>query len=559
MTWNGLVEASGERISRGADWGRRAGYFLRRQWPSFIAWALPILAWGATTILLGLLVGVGVVYLPPTGAIGIVAVVALVLLWAMPDLATVPDRSIRISFYLMVVIGLCVPWYYAVQIAGLPWISVRRMATVLLVAPLALAMCASSAVRRQVAERARAAWPLVACAVGFLVMIFLSMPTSVSFSGSLSGSMEAILDWYVPFLAVVFILRSFEQALTLLRVICICAIAVAIAGVIEFRLQHRFFVDIFPAGMLADLMAQNPSFAALVNFTGTRNGAYRANSIFGGSLSFGEFEAMMVPLGLYFVFYGARAWERVLGVAVVVSALLGIYVAGARGGWIALISCVTAFTGLWIVREFKFNKSGFAAPIVAVVGAVAFLGLILSIVFVVRVNHVVLGDGMSTYSDEERRLQWTVGIPKILSNPITGHGFNEGADILMSGGEYDAPTVDSYALSLLLETGVPGFLFFTGMIFWILWDRSMRYLTDPSPQATLSVALACSALAFMVDRLVLSQHENHKLFFILAGITAILAYIEASQAANRVSQKAGPSFKPGHMFSERGHRAKPVL
>ena len=544
MTWNGLVEASGERISRGADWARRAGYFLRRQWPSFVVWALPVLAWGATTSLLGILVGVGVVYLPPTGAIGIVAAVALVLLWAMPDLATVPDRTIRISFYLMIVIGLCVPWYYTVQFAGLPWISARRVATVLLVAPLALALCASSAARRQVAERARAAWPLVACAVGFLVMIFLSMPTSVSFSSSLSGSMDAILEWYVPFLAVVFIVRSYEQVLTLLRVICICAIPVAIAGVIEFRLQHRFFVDIFPSGMLADLIAQNPTFAILVNFTAVRNGVYRANSIFGGSLSFGEFEAMVVPLGLYFVFWGARAWERMLGVAVVVSALLGIYVAGARGGWIALISCVAAFAALWIVREFKFNKGGFAAPIVAVLGAVAFLGLILSIVLVGRVNHMVLGDGMSTYSDDERRLQWTVGIPRILSNPITGHGFNGGAEILNSTGEHSSETVDSYALSLLIETGVPGFLFFTGMIFWIVWGRAKRYLTDPSPQSAVNSALVCSVLAFTVDRLVLSQRENHKLFFLLAGVTVILAYLEASESAKPVKSgaaRASPS------------------
>jgi O-antigen ligase len=401
-----------------------------------------------------------------------------------------------------------------------------------LLVPLVLSVSGSSAVRHQLAERARAGWMLTTCVVGFLIMIFLSMTTAVDFTEALSGAMDAIMEWFIPFVAVLLVVRSFEQALTLLRVICVCALFVGIAGIIEWRYEHRFFLDLIPASVMADLEAHNPSFKNIVHAIGFRNGQYRASSIFAVSLSFGEFEAMTFPLGVYFAIYGARWRDRALGWIVIPVALFAIWVAGARGGWIAVIVAIAAFTTLWVLRGFKFNKASLAAPSVVVIATVGFTALLLGMIFVTRIHNTILGDGMSQYSDLERKAQWEVGIPKILANPITGHGFNGGSDILLTAGQYNAGTVDSYILSLLIEVGVPGFLFFMGILFCIVWDGTRRFLTDPSRQGALGGAFAASALAFMMDRLVLSQRENHKVFFILAAISVVFSYLETAKAAS---------------------------
>ena len=91
MTLNSQVGAQGRASRSSAGRVRRAAELLRRRWPSILAWTIHVIAWGFAAMFLGLLLGSAVVYLPLTGAIGIVAVIGLVLLWAMPDLAAVPD------------------------------------------------------------------------------------------------------------------------------------------------------------------------------------------------------------------------------------------------------------------------------------------------------------------------------------------------------------------------------------------------------------------------------------------------------------------------------------
>jgi hypothetical protein len=51
----------------------------------------------------------------------------LVLIWVTPDLPISLRAPITITFFLMLVVNICVPYYYTVQVAALPWISARRV------------------------------------------------------------------------------------------------------------------------------------------------------------------------------------------------------------------------------------------------------------------------------------------------------------------------------------------------------------------------------------------------------------------------------------------------
>ena len=53
--------------------------------PAFMRRALTILSWALTAILLGCLIGLMAVVLPPMSVFGVVAFAVLILLWAMPD------------------------------------------------------------------------------------------------------------------------------------------------------------------------------------------------------------------------------------------------------------------------------------------------------------------------------------------------------------------------------------------------------------------------------------------------------------------------------------------
>ena len=124
----------------------------------------------------------------------------------------------------------------------------------------------------------------------------------------------------------------------LLKIICLCAIFNTAAGVVEFFLKHRFFVDIFPRSMLATMIENNPTLAQLLPNPGDfRNGLFRASSTFVTALSFGEFEIIVIPIGLFFLLHREKLLERVLGGMVAVGGIVGIFASGSRGGFVGVI------------------------------------------------------------------------------------------------------------------------------------------------------------------------------------------------------------------------------
>ena len=502
--------------------------------PSILRNLAPIVAWSLASIALGVVVGLAAVILPPLGAFGIVAAAAVVLLWVMPDLPLVAPGLIRKAFFIMLIVDLSIPFYYMVQFPGLPWISARRLASFALFAPFLTAIAASSDVRRQIAERIRASRLLVICAAGYLAMAALSIPTSVLPTESLSGLIDAILSWYVPFLAIIYIARGTDDAIFILKIVCVCALFNTAAGLVEFRLQHRFFIDIFPGGVLATLIENNPTLQTLLpSAADFRNGLFRAASIFVTPLSFGEFEIISIPIGLFFALHREKLSERVLGWSVVFAGFIGIFISGSRGGWVGVMLSLAVFVAIWSVRQAMKSKASLAPAISGLVGAIAFATIILLIFASHAVHDMVLGGAAQAGSTEARYGQWIAAIPFMKANPITGHGFGLGGYVIES-------SIDSYVLSLLIETGIPGLMFFTGLLLIPVWYGLRSYLSDVSEAGAAAGAVACSFVAFTANRLVLSQKENHMLIFSLLAVAVILnSEISRKRVLQQLSRKLG--------------------
>ena len=473
--------------------------------------------WVVASVVFGLTLGVAAVILPPTGAFGVVALAAVVLLWVMPDLPVVSTGAIRKTFFVMLAVDLCVPFYYTVQVAELPWISARRVATFALVAPFSLALASSPDVRGRVAGRMRSSRLICVCAFGYLAMAFLSVFTSVWTTQSASFLSEVLLTWYVPFVATIYVIENEEDVRFLLKVICCCALFITAAGVLEFFLQRRYFFDIYPKPMLDAFLAANPIIEAEYESSPFRNGLYRASSIFGTPLSFGEFEIIVAPIGLYFAAHGRSAFERALGWVVALGAIVGVFVSGSRGAYIGLFVSAAVFLVIWAVRKAIHDRASLAPALIGLLGAIGFGSLVVLVSVWRRAHNIVLGGAEGDASNQGRYEQWLAALPSIKSNPVTGTGVATGAYVINSS------TIDSYYLSVLIETGVPGFLFFTGMICAAIWYGLRRYPVDKSQMGAAAGALACSFIAFGVYRAALSQTENHMLFFSFLAIFIVIS------------------------------------
>jgi O-antigen ligase len=186
------------------------------------------------------------------------------------------------------------------------------------------------------------------------------------------------------------------------------------------------------------------------------------------------------------------------------------------------------FVAMWSIRKAMHTKGSLAPAIVGLVGLIGFLCLIGLLTLSHQAHDMVMGGAAQANSTQARYDQWAAGMKYIISNPITGHGFAMGGTIIQD------TTIDSYALSLVIETGIPGLLFFTGLCLLPVWYGLRGYLTDMSESSALAGALACSFLAFATYRLVLSQKENHMLFFSLLAVMIVLNY---DRVRKRVPQR----------------------
>jgi O-antigen ligase len=329
----------------------------------------------------------------------------------------------------------------------------------------------------------------------------------------------------------IYIAKDNDDIVFILKIICVCAVFNTAGGVLSFVLHRNFFVGIIPSSILDGLIANNPTLAALLpgpeHF---RHGQYRSESTFVTPLSFGEFEIVVIPIGLFFAVHREDLFEKILGWTVVLGGIIGIYSSGSRGGWLGVIIALPVFIAIWSIRKLKTSKASLAPAIAGMAGLLLF-GCVVGMINVSHTFHdMVLGGASEASSTQARFDQWSAGIQFIKSNPLTGHGFNMGAAILH---DY---TIDSYILSLVLETGVPGLLFFMGMVLLPIWYGLRNYLDDMTEYGALAGALGCSFIAFAVNRLVLSQKENHMLIFSLLAIVIVANY---ERVRSRVSQAIG--------------------
>ncbi len=488
-----------------------------------LIWAfLPVLGWATASIFLGLIVGFAAVVLPPTGAFGIVAVAALVLLWVAPDLPrAAATRSIRFLFFAALIVTLCVPNYYTVQVSSLPWISARRAVLFPLIVLYAFSISVSPADRARTSNVLRSNKIMSIGVIGFLTTIAMSLFTSMTPTASLSAAVDAITTWFIPFFVALFVIKNDDEIQKIVKVVSYCSILICTIGIAEFVTQRHLMIELMPPALLERLMAANASVARMVNGSPFRDGSYRAMSIYDTALSFGEFAGMLASVGIYYIVYSTNLRDRALGFLVLVTCAGAVFCSGSRGGYLTFLTGSAVFTGLWYLRLRKFDPHSLISALIGVVASIGFAGVIGLILFWRRAHNMVLGGGMASYSTEARYEQWDLSIPHILSNPITGHGFDLGGIIIGNGTQAQGFTIDSYALSLMVETGIPSLILFFLLGLSAIWYAVERNLDDSSRNGALHGAFAGVISGFLAYRFFLSQHENFTLIFIIYGMMMV--------------------------------------
>lgn len=483
--------------------------------------------WSGAIMFVGLLTGVMAVVLPPLASIGVVALAGVTLLWALPEMRVVPDKLLRKMFFAMVAVQLCIPVYYAIDTGYLPWISVKRLFSLTVILLFALTVAGSQAARDKIADTVRSNRLLAFLSFGFLAMLIVSVLTAANPVQSFSGLIDAVLTWYLPLFACILIVRTEKDVILLLKIIAIAGIVDSLLGVIEFFLQRLYYFDIFPQSVLEAMLASNPGLEIIYTTPQFRNGIYRASSIYTTPLSFGELAAMAGPVGAYFFFHSETMKWRLMGMISVTASAAALLVSGARGGLIAFLIAMPIMLLLWTVRYSRANPASMVGTIMGAIFSMGILAVLGLIALSNRLFNMIFGGGEALGSTDARFVQFEMAVPHILSNPITGYGKGAAAPLV---GYFNPgnpiPTIDSYVITLLVEQGVPGLLLFFGMIGLGIWTGVRLYLTNANQRAAVGGPIACCLIAFAVYRPVLSETENHTLFFLVIGLVFAISRID---------------------------------
>jgi len=501
--------------------------------------ALKFSAFTAFCTLLGLIVGIMVVIMPPMAWISVTGLAVIVLLWVMPDLPKVPDELIWKLFLLSVLFQFTTPLYYAVSVPGLPWISLRRLVWFPTLVLTALAIAASSDVRGRTITLIQDAKYITAPGIAFFLWIWLSVFTSISWPDTLSDILNSYLYWAMAFLVCVVCVRGPKEARFVLALLCSIAFIAGPFGFIEYILNKRFIIDLWPPSFIDDLISRNPRMFENITRDTSRNGAFRANFIYNVSLSYGEFLAICAPIATFFALHARFAVGKALAVVCIFMCVLGVFASGARGGYTGIAISVPFVLILWMIRYMKAKPNSMVGVIAAVSFFGAMVGFIGLLAIVKDIRWKFTGGYEGVASTDVRYLQFEMALPSILSNPLTGYGHGVGNGVVGYFTPGGIGSVDSYLITLLVDAGVPNLVFFFFMVIAAIVMNARVYLTDTDPISECCVALSGALLSFTSYRIVLSQLENHFLLFVLLGLSVV--QISAIKRRNQIQVTAAQS------------------
>jgi hypothetical protein len=500
--------------------------FSLRLLPSGLAVAFVVLG-----SLLGAIIGLMAAILPVQYAsypAGIVALIWVAIFFSYTEMRSVPRRAVAPAFWGFLVSELTLPIYLAVTAPGLPFVSVIRVATVGVGVPLLVCICGSREIRRDLGS-AFAADKWVTCAVGaWAVSQFLAVTTSTAPADSTQYFINQAGAILVPFLASVLVLQREDRQDTFLRLLVICAICAVALSCIEYVRHARLFLLLTPVSTLV----KNPAFATALNEIPFRAGRYRASAHLLVPLSYGEYCSLILPVALYWMTYATKQTDRILGVVGSLAMYLGAYLANSRGGVLGSIVATLVFLAAYSTKTLLHKKNSILGPFL-----VAMLPIALALVpALMAASHsftlFLTGGGEGAYSDQGRLDQWSSGWPKFMQRPVTGWGLATSGNVIdFQGGK----SVDSYPLSLLIESGALGFITFYAIVIAVLWRSLSLYLRLEGPVASKSIVIFAAFAAFAAQRMGLSQTESFPNVFMLAGMLLAVEMLVARQTRTEQS------------------------
>lgn len=483
----------------------------------------------AFCILLGFFYGLCFAIFPPQLYVWLAApilVLALLVIWALPDGSAPPARSLRFLVFAYMISLASWPNYLAIALPGLPWITIARLISF----PLFLVLCIGASTSKSFRDGVKdSVHSLGLFWRGLLFFILLQLVT-IAFSTrpfeSLSAVFTPIVMVIAPFIAAAWVFRKPGLATKWLNILVGLSIFLCIIGLMEGWQQKVLWADHIPPFLKVD-----GDLVAKILQSAIRDGAYRVVAIFSVSLSFAEFLCLVTPLVLHKAFVDEDLYRKTLWVGVDLLLLVVIVSTQSRLGIVGWLVAHVMYICVWSLRRWQTNKIDIIGPAVTIMFSAAAAVFFLAMFTVPAVKNRTIGGGSTGLSDAGRDAQYALFWPKLAKWPF-GHGAGTSGEVLgyfTPGGQL---TVDSSVISIGLDYGVLGLILYFGMFIAASFALIRLSFKIRKSELDLMLPLGVSVGIFILIRYILNQTENNALIFMMLGVAAALAARARAQDAS---------------------------
>jgi hypothetical protein len=472
-------------------------------------------------ILLGLMNGFLWVLLPPQLFLVFalpLAVLLLLVIWALPDVEHAPTRWVARLFLIYLGVTMLWPSYLAFQVSGLPLISIQRLAVVPLALLFVICYSISAAFRtdlKNVFDDSK--WPLRLVAAFTLVQLLTifwaqNVPYAISFT------LKFWMQYTVCFFVAAWLAMSAGRDRSIVRLLVGAALILSVIASLEWFNHGVLWINHIPSFLQVE---QEGLFQRFVEGA-MRDGRYRAVGTYSVSLSLAEVLALSTPFIIHQMMKAKSIWIIALWGLADLLLLWGIETTQSRLGTLGWVVAHAVYGCLWAFRRWRRQRTDIVAPAVSLMYPIATLVFFVGMFTIPAIRNRTIGGGSTGASDQSRLEQFAQMWPKLKANPF-GYGGGSSGTVLQYYDPGGLLTVDSYVITLLLDMGVIGFLLFAGLLIYlavkmiqVAWSATDKHEVD------LALPLACAFLVMIEVRLVLSQFDNHALLFALMGLGAAL-------------------------------------
>ena len=476
-----------------------------------------------------------------------VPVVVLVLLsiWALPDRAHAPTRSMELFFAALIISLVMWPNYLALSLPGLPWVTMLRLTGFPMAFLLLICLSTSEKFRAELRQTFGSVPGLWQCLLIFVVMQFVTIALSKAPPAAMQRALLQQVNWTSVFVVAAWVCRTPGQVGRYIALIVLLALPIIVLTFIEGRVQHVLWAGSVPSFLKVD----DPT-AALILSSAIRGatGLYRTKATFSTPLGLAEYLALLTPFALHYAFGNYRLIVRLFSAAMVPVLFYCIRLTDARLGVVGFGVSILLYFLFWGLLRLRRNRRDLVAAAIVYAYPAVFCAAAVAVMAVHRLNTMVFGGGAQAASNDARKNQLRMGIPKIFENPI-GHGPG-GSGPAMGYGADQFITIDNYYLTLALDYGVIGIVAFLAMFLLVIGASAKAGVQGASykdRELTYAVPLSIALSAFLVIKLVFSQNDNHPLVFMMLGMAVALVgrvRLEASRDIEQAKERAPPPTDP---------------